>query len=378
MSSVNESLRSTGLTFRASATSCLCAASISPQLTLWSEDFHVNPSALPESGADTTTSDGSGLSSSGWCEKCDPIGSSLRTCLLSELSGPTASSLIWSKRATPLGRSWWVLTTSERPTDASASSSWPTASARDWKDTPGMARESTNADGSTRNRVDQLPRAVFAAPSSWPTPTAETYGTANNWCPGDGREAYATKGRPSLEGMARLLTWPTPRAEDSESTGAHGARIDTLTAATRVTGNWPTPTAGDADASGNRNLAGSKAHAGTSLTDAVLGGQRPRGPLDPASSSTDGSRPGSWPTPKASNGGPESGARKKELGRLTSGGGDLQSAVGHSPAAKLNPDWVSVLMGFPADWLHGIDVPVSKPSATRSSRPSRKRSGGQS
>jgi len=220
--------------------------------------------------------------------------------------------------------------------------------------------------------VDQLPRAVFAAPSSWPTPTAETYGTANNGCPGDGREAYATKGRPSLEGMARLLTWPTPRAEDSESTGAHGARIDTLTAATRVTGNWPTPTAGDADASGNRNLAGSKEHAGTSLTDAVLGGQRPRGPLDPASSSTDGSRPASslWPTPasESADGGTkglDGGAGARSM---------LPPSFGKGWRAKLNPDWVSVLMGFPADWLHGIDVPVSKPSATRSSRPSRRRS----
>ena len=35
---------------------------------------------------------------------------------------------------------------------------------------------------------------------------------------------------------------------------------------------WPTPTAGDAKASGSRNLEGSKAHAGVSLTDAVLHG----------------------------------------------------------------------------------------------------------
>lgn len=34
--------------------------------------------------------------------------------------------------------------------------------------------------------------------------------------------------------------WPTPRAEDSESTGSHRGAADTLTSASRLTG-WPTP-----------------------------------------------------------------------------------------------------------------------------------------
>ena len=47
---------------------------------------------------------------------------------------------------------------------------WPTASARDWKDTPGMATKGVNPDGTIRNRTDQLARAVYA--EQWPTPTA--------------------------------------------------------------------------------------------------------------------------------------------------------------------------------------------------------------
>ena len=39
---------------------------------------------------------------------------------------------------------------------------WPTPSARDWKDTPGMAQSATNADGSHRDRTDQLPRKGYA------------------------------------------------------------------------------------------------------------------------------------------------------------------------------------------------------------------------
>ena len=38
---------------------------------------------------------------------------------------------------------------------------WPTASSRDWKDAPGMTLTRVNSDGSTRPRIDELPRAVF-------------------------------------------------------------------------------------------------------------------------------------------------------------------------------------------------------------------------
>ena len=47
---------------------------------------------------------------------------------------------------------------------------WATASSRDWKDTPGMATEATNPDGSARTRLDQLPRQVALA--GWTTPQA--------------------------------------------------------------------------------------------------------------------------------------------------------------------------------------------------------------
>ena len=65
-----------------------------------------------------------------------------------------------------------------------AAKNWPTASARDWKDTAGMSKE---RDGKSLGRVDQLPRAVYhqdglqdrANPNtngksqeSWPTPRA--------------------------------------------------------------------------------------------------------------------------------------------------------------------------------------------------------------
>lgn len=76
---------------------------------------------------------------------------------------------------------------------------------------------------------------------------------------------------------------------------------------------WPTATAGDAVGGGSRNIAGSKAHPGVSLTDMVLfgGSTTPRNPNDPrtrerlsaSSTSTDGTSAGLigplWPTPVA-------------------------------------------------------------------------------
>ena len=56
---------------------------------------------------------------------------------------------------------------------AATLASWCTPSARDEKDTPGMATTGTNPDGSERSRVDQLPRQAYLAafgemPSGFP------------------------------------------------------------------------------------------------------------------------------------------------------------------------------------------------------------------
>lgn len=60
--------------------------------------------------------------------------------------------------------------------------SWASPSARDWKDTPGMATTGTNPDGSERSRLDQLPRqaALIRGPNSSgsPAPT-ESKGQLN-------------------------------------------------------------------------------------------------------------------------------------------------------------------------------------------------------
>ncbi len=56
---------------------------------------------------------------------------------------------------------------------------WTTPSARDWKDSPGMATTATNPDGSERNRVDQLPRQ--AALAGWTTPRSTDVKAGHNY-----------------------------------------------------------------------------------------------------------------------------------------------------------------------------------------------------
>ena len=81
--------------------------------------------------------------------------------------------MTWKASTTPAGRPLSRLVPStHRTVEIDSGSSdielalWVTASARDWKDTPGMSL--TGPDG--RTRVDQLPRQ--AAASLWATPLA--------------------------------------------------------------------------------------------------------------------------------------------------------------------------------------------------------------
>lgn len=135
------------------------------------------------------------------------LGSSLRTFLLSTLEGLTPFSLVWRMRATPRGRWWWVLGRSARHTGGIESGSL----GGEWG-TPDAERASA-----TMMRGNPTLLGAAREPGEWPTPSATPCGTSNNGSPRDGyREAYATAGKPSLEGCARE-EWPTPTARDFRS-----------------------------------------------------------------------------------------------------------------------------------------------------------------
>lgn len=135
-----------------------------------------------------------------------------------------------------------------------------------------------------------------------PTPSRVPYGSSQNGINGIGGQfERPSAGTPSLETMARR-------------------------------NQWPTPTKGDAKSSGSRNLPGSKAHAGMSLTDAVVHGSS--------------KKPRRYPTPKSTPSGPD----YARVNRPDSGGDDLATNVARSAPGQLNPDWVEWLMSWPIGW----------------------------
>ena len=125
------------------------------------EATHVNHSARQGSEQDQTTQDTFGLSSQTEFDLCDPRCASLRTSKDTSRWDSPASSATWKNWVTKRRGEYSARLNAVRHTNGSVSSSWPTASSRDWKDSAGMATSSINKDGSDRNRIDQLPRAVF-------------------------------------------------------------------------------------------------------------------------------------------------------------------------------------------------------------------------
>ena len=131
--------------------------------------------------------------------------------------GSTLYKMTWKQVATPAGRLISRLAASVRRTSETGCGGWVTPSARDWKDTPGMSTTGTNPDGTTRTRVDQLPRQ--AAMAGWPTPN-----TTNN---GKGEDPDAKIRRGMNPGLnpadaAALAGWPTPTAQSPNSLRGRG------------------------------------------------------------------------------------------------------------------------------------------------------------
>ena len=145
----------------------------------------------------------------------------LQSSLASRLQARTASlgstlyRLTWKDRVTPAGQSIPALRASARRTSDSDSTGWVTPSARDWKDTPGMA--TTRPDG--RSRLDQLPRQATLA--GWPTPDAHS--ASGGRTPKDLMaltRASGSKVQVTINHAAQLAGWPTPSASDTRKYSA--------------------------------------------------------------------------------------------------------------------------------------------------------------
>jgi len=167
------------------------------------------PSGLAPVPASRSASPGKdlGRQTSGTCGQCSPASSAsvaLQSRLASRLQaalGVTGSpeyALTWKEWGMPSGPPICALRASARRTSGSGFTGWPTPQVHDI--------------------------------------TGRSQGQ---------KEKHGTKhGCACLVRTAELAGWPTCRAEDSESTGAHNGKPDTLTSAARLAG-WATPTTRD-------------------------------------------------------------------------------------------------------------------------------------
>jgi len=167
------------------------------------------------------------------------------------LLGSTLFKMTWKQRTTPSGRAIFALRASVPRISVSVSigqlSGWVTASARDWKDTPGMA--TVRPDG--RSRIDQLPRQAQLA--SWGTPLAQQANGSPEAFLERKRKSIAKGSRMgialsdlNMQAQANLSGWPTTTQTDAIRHPAfdHRAKNVTLNHAA-VLAHYPTPQARD-------------------------------------------------------------------------------------------------------------------------------------
>ncbi len=174
------------------------------------------------------------------------------------------------------------------------------------------------------------PHTVESASSSWPTPSAASYGSNKG-----GAAGRAGKKRPSLQTIGR--SWPTPTSNNkTRPNNGKGTSLDTLGK------NWPTPRSHGLSGGGDRQKDGS---------------------ISPNLAST----AKQWPTPRASDvtrGCCPSEARRRSpmLSSVVHSG--LQdnaqpnglSSTDDSSQLRLNTNFVEWLMGFPAGFSSPIAI----------------------
>jgi len=237
----------------------------------------------------------------------------------------------------------------------SAARTWATPSARDWKDTPGMTIETVDHDGTPRTRDDQLARQVF----QWPTPTATPYGSSQNGINGIGGEhERPSANTPSLERLSRsflpllqTLTdgdesspsrptspqqWKTPHGfantDQYGRTGGGGGEFHKQAMSMSTELQWPTPCA-ETNRKSPRALEASRENGRRSG-----GGQSSPLGLEQMAELASGELP-----PELAHG--------QELPPATRNAvNTFQPTAVSTGKPKLNPRFVTWLMGFPIGW----------------------------
>jgi hypothetical protein len=299
---------------------------------------------------------GSGLSSTDVLANFDRALSSWRTSAGSLFEASIAFSDAWPIEGMTRSGRLFARPMLVRRIAASASLSSPT-----WL-TQNATPDATSNNGSNAGRPATGKSLLDQVRRDWPTPQSREGDDSCRTMPSQETAAKRfAEGRRNLDDAVAL--WPTPIMEDSESRTANG----TLTDAVREI--WPTPTVMDAAGfTGRPDEGRTSPNSGRTLLGAAM----------------------DFPTPAARDfrapnrrsyrerGG---GSKGEQLNNFAAGLHDQESrsTTGSQPASSprpvLNPRWVAALMGFPVDWLDGVE-PRLRRLATRSSQTSPKSSRG--
>ena len=312
-------------------------------LDAWTSSLAATPashSAQQASDSEPKTSGTSGQPSQMAFGFCDQESVSSRTSRDTSLLDCEKSLQNWKDSVTARRGAYSARLKLAHRTSESGCSSWPTAKARDWKDTEGCSLDAVNPDGTHRNRRDRLMGAIVAEmrgqavpanrsthgsrQESWPTPDATNANDGTPWekfhagmmerrervkqavlegktKPGSGRS-------PNLAASVQNPQWATPRSgkttdENPETWAARKAKGDVATMPlTAQVKAWATPQTRD-------NRSG--------------GAER-------------------WDDPN----------RSRNL--------NDQIATVTKQNAKLNPRWVETLMGLPIGWtMQSCATPVT-------------------
>jgi hypothetical protein len=348
------------------------------------EATRANRSVPPVNDSEPKTQDTSGRFCEEQFELFDQVESSLKTSKDTYRLDSPRYSAIWTKMVIEQRGEYLARRNAARATrenECSSMENWPTAAARDWKDSPGpWMYDAVNPDGTERNRTDQLARAVYH--QQWPTPTARDHkdsgenvdykklakkhklaGAVQSWPTPTTAEAqkipnvanYGQKGlsnHPAIRGLPdreklrksgkNPEQWPTPNtmdvlpprpneklAEENRTRGGRKNRqaLSNLREAVQSPKyqNWPTPKAGDP-------------------------GSRKPGTGGKVLAEEAQKNPEQWATPRAASAMAAT-ITENQVDRSTRrGNGNLEEQQHQSVGQKLNPNWVEQLMGVPAAW----------------------------
>jgi hypothetical protein len=285
----------------------------------------------PESGREQTTSVTCGPTSYDGYGQRDLFASSSKTSKDTFRWDSPQSSAIWKKRVIAARGAYSARLKSAHRTSASGCSSWPTATARCWKDTVGCSLDATNPDGSHRNRRDRLVGAI----------AAELYGPP-------GAASSSTDG-------SRQELWLTPRANEPDNDANFAARngdrgMHCHGSLSSQVKQWATPAAFDWNVPETleawQKRADKQKEQGVNL-------HRPLKSqvVHEAEKTQQWPTPTPWQQEESQESWEARKAKNKAKGYNGNGQGTPLDMMVKTQTGKLNFRWVEALMGLPVGWV---------------------------